>query len=315
MSAKALAPSARLLAIVRTREQLNELTAAILPNRSRLFADVSLEIPDVDGSPELAFIRTASWLYVHYFEAGRVGVKFLVRRSAIGNTSGLGDDHLDIVHALRTWSQHNLNPTSAHDIAIAEKVEQWFERTCGTRVPRTVEHWNSLLSSLLAEAEDFFRRLQVALATIEADEDRIIICGQWEDRLTRDWPAHRFHGLIARVGSDLGRDSLDAIAFFDRYSSVFRDGLRLASDDSDLEREARKLIERALLSEALMVMPITGDDVMSHFSVAPGPEVGRLLECARQLYERDPCDREALLRRMEEACGAVPASVSPDGSP
>src|SRR6266498_4437139 len=108
-------PSARLLDLVRNREQVDGLARALLPSRSPVFGFVSLPIPDVDGAAELALIRTASWLYVHYFEVGRVGVRFLVRRNATPKVRGHGDEHLDVVHALRTWSQHNIDPTSAHD--------------------------------------------------------------------------------------------------------------------------------------------------------------------------------------------------------
>lgn len=303
------APSASVLTLVRLRDQLNDLTVAILPSRTPLFQRVSLALPDVDGSPELAFIRTASWLYVHYFEAGQVGVRFLVRRNATVAPVGHGDLHLHVVHALRTWAQHNINPTSESDVAVAETCEQWFERACGTRVPRTDEHWKALLDALLSEAAAFLERLQQAVSAIESDEDRSVICGQWEDRLTRDWPAHRFHSLIASAASDLGRDALDPVSFYARHGHALREGLKLVTDDSDLDQEARKLVERALLSDVVAVLPITGHDVLAHFDVVPGPEVGRLLECARRLYDQKPCDKDTLLGRMTASCGARAAGL------
>lgn len=291
--------SSNFVEIVRYRDQVNNLAAAILPSRSRVFGSVSLSIPDIDGASELAFIRAASWLYVHYFESGRIGVRFLIRRSA------REDEHMTLVHALRTWSQHHLDPTSQRDIQISITCESWFDGRCGTRLPRTEEHWGTLLESLLAEAANFLAKLVDLVSAIESSEECDIICKQWEDRLKRDWPAHRYHGIISAVASDIGRTELDPITFYNRIGQVLRDRLSELSDDCDFETEVRKLVERALLTETASVLPITGLDVMNSFSLGPGPEVGRLLAGARKLYEDEPCNRETLLERMKAEYGRV----------
>lgn len=293
-------PSSQLVDVVRVRDQVNNLAQALLPSRTPVFGAVSLPLPDVDGGAELAFIRAESWLYVHYFEVGRVSVRFLVRRNATGAARGLGHEHLDLVHALRTWSQHSIDPTSKHDAAIAEVCESWFERMCGTRLPRTNEHWMTLVHALLDDAYVFLTLLLDLLAAIEGDDDRDVICRQWEDRLKRDWPAHRHHELIAIAATDLGRGALDPVAFYDRHGHVIREGLRLLSEDCNFEEEARKLIERAMLTETAAVLPITGRDVMDVFDISPGPQVGHLLERARRMYEEQPCSREALLLRLRD---------------
>ncbi len=305
MASRRRLPSARLVDLVRSREQVDGLARALLPSRSPVFGAVSLPLPDVDGAAELAFIRTASWLYVHYFEVGRVGVRFLVRRNPRRAGHGQGDEHLDVVHALRTWSQHNLDPGSERDARVAETCSNWFEPRCGTRLPRTETHWRALLDALLDEAQVFLNRLLSLLAEIERDDDRDIICQQWEIRLERDWPAPRYYSLITVVAADLGRQALDPKAFYDRHGHTIREGLRLVSEDWDLETEARKLIERALLTETASLLPITGHDVMEFFAIVPGPRVGHLLECARRLYDEQPCDKEELLQRMTEGCDKV----------
>ncbi|WP_141683506.1 hypothetical protein [Streptomyces sp. F-7] len=289
--------SSHFLDIVRYRDQANNLATAILPSRSRVFGSVSLAIPDIDGAPELAFIRAASWLYVHYFEAGRVSVRFLIQRTA------REDEHMTLVHALRTWSQHHLDPTSHRDIQISVTCEQWFDGRCGTRLPRTDEHWGTLLESLLAEAAGFLAKLVELVSAVESAEERDIICQQWEDRLKRNWPAHRYHNVISAVAADIGRNELDPVAFYNRNGQVLRDRLKELSDDCDFETEVRKLVERALLTETARVLPITGLDVMDSFGLGPGPQVGRLLAHARKIYDDQPCSREVLLERMKAEYG------------
>ncbi|MEU1167362.1 hypothetical protein ABZ372_46685, partial [Streptomyces sp. NPDC005921] len=63
---------------VRLRERIDDLSRALLASATPVFGTVSLPTPNVDAAPELAFIRSASWLYSHYRETGRVGVKFLM---------------------------------------------------------------------------------------------------------------------------------------------------------------------------------------------------------------------------------------------
>ena len=292
--------SSRLMDVVRRREQLDTFTQLLLPSASRLFGGVSLPLPDVDGGPELAFLRTASWLYVHYFEAGRVGVRFLVRRNVTASPPGHGDEHLNVVNALRTWTQHNIDFLSAHDARLTEVTTAWFEKGCGTRLPRTDSHWALLLQTLLVEAQAFLDRLLDLVTSIERDDDCAVICEQWEARLKRDWPAHRFHELISVVAADIGRAALDPVAFHNRHGGSYRDALRLLSEDCDIDVEARKLVERTLLAESDDVLPITGLEVMASFGIPPGPDVGRLLEVGRRLYREQPCTADVLLQRMAD---------------
>lgn len=289
-----------LVEVVRLRDQADQLAEALLPSRSRVFAEVSLPLPNLEGSSELAFIRTTSWLYVHYFEVGRVSVRFLVRRGDRQPGSRHGDSHLDAVHALRTHLEHSLDPTSKSDVAIANACSSWFEANCGTRLPRTENHWRELCAALINEARAFLLRLRELLGQIEHDTDRAIILRQWEDRLERDWPAHRFHELIATVAADIGRDALEPVVFFSRHASTLSEGMRLLREDCDFQIEARKLVERAMLSETSSVLPVTGQDLMDAFQIPPGPEVGRLLGVVRSLYEASPCGREELLQRVAE---------------
>jgi hypothetical protein len=299
--------SSQLIELVRLREQVDRLAQALLPSRSLVFGSISLATPNVETNAELAFIRTVSWLYSYYFELGRVGVRFLVRRNATAAAGrGHGHEHLDLVHALRTWSQHSINPSSGHhDARIAEICETWFEMRCKTRLPRLDEHWHLLLAALLDEACDFMALLLSLLDAIEHDDDRDVICQQWDDRVMRDWPAHRYHGLIAKAAADLGRNALDPVAFYERHGQSIRDALRLLSDEADLEVEARKRIELTLINETLVTLPITGHDVIEYFDVRPGPVVGQIMMHALRLHQEEPCGRDELLERLRLVCGEL----------
>jgi hypothetical protein len=152
----------------------------------------------------------------------------------------------------------------------------------------------------LSDAQAFLRLLLDVLGAIENDDDRDVICQQWEERLKRDWPANRYHEVIAMAAVDLGRTALDPVAFYNRHGHVIREGLQLLSEDCDFESEVRKLVERAILTESGTVLPITGRDIMDAFDINPGPRVGHLLEHARHIYQEQPSDREVLLQRLQK---------------
>jgi hypothetical protein len=139
------------------------------------------------------------------------------------------------------------------------------------------------------------------LGDIEGDGDRDVICQQWEERLKRDWPANRYHEIIEMAAVDLGRGALDPVAIYNRHGHAIREGLQLLSEDSDFRSEARKLVERTILTESGTVLPVTGRDIMIAFDISPGPQVGHLLERARDLYKENPFDRETLLQNLHGA--------------
>ncbi len=274
-------------------EQVNTFSRSLLPTRAEVFDRVSVRPPEFGSTPELAFVRATSWIYVLYFEAGRASITYLSR----GN-----DDlkaHQALVRSLRTWSHHNLDPTSDRDTAVEKTCTDWFRQCCGTRLPREGDHWTLLCLSLLVEAGEFLDDLLVAISEIESDPDCVVLVDDWERSLSRNWPAHRFHTLISSVSSDAGFSTIDPVAFHDRYGATFREQLRLLDDGCDLDSEMRKLIEIKLITESEERLPCTGQDVMEHLGIGPGPEVGQLLRRAKAIFDlTGPCSKDELLTRL-----------------
>ena len=71
----------------------------------------------------------------------------------------------------------------------------------------------------------------------------------------------------------------------------------MAEDDDPTEAVAR-LIERDLLEYEDRLLPISGMDVMTHFGMSPGPEVGTMLRHARELSQQGVRGKEELLERL-----------------
>ncbi|MEV5793183.1 hypothetical protein [Streptomyces sp. NPDC052192] len=304
MPQTASTPKDQLVEFVRLRERIDDLSRALLDSATPVFGSVSLPTPNVDAAPELAFIRTASWLYSHYKEVGRVSVKFLMERPAVQSLPEIRA-HERLVHALRTWSQHTISPAPGnHDRAILKTCSDWFEEACAVLLPSSDEDWRQALNVLLGESCAFISQLTKQVEDIRADDARPQICQQWEDRISRDWPAHRFHEIVSTVASDMGRSTIDPVALFRRSENEIRRVLRI-TNESDLEFAARQCIERVLLTEVSKLLPITGRDIIDVLGVEPGQKVGELLQEARRLYEERQCTPEELLDRLLPLVGSA----------
>src|SRR5262249_34934235 len=143
---------------------------------------------------ELGFMRTVSWLYVLYHEAGRPSVAFLcgLLHGYDLDPDGRIAAHLALVQQLRTFLQHNLDPGKPHDTQIWTACEEWFQRHCRTRVPVENDHWDGCLLALLDEARRFFQALSGCVRAIEGDEARQDVVDQWVFRKSRYHPPHQF---------------------------------------------------------------------------------------------------------------------------
>src|SRR6266581_7839188 len=147
MSTKAQSLMFSILILV---EEINRVASRINEGKEDVFGVISLPMPKFTP-PELGFIRTTSWLYVLYFEAGRVSVQFLFERfSAFGLDPERNiSPHLGLVQQMRTFLQHNLDPRKEQNRRIQEDCEKWLEEHCKTRVPELDRQWNRCLEGLL----------------------------------------------------------------------------------------------------------------------------------------------------------------------
>jgi hypothetical protein len=206
--------------------------------------------------------------------------------------------HVDITRKLRTLLYHNIDPTSDSGSATRADCEDWFATACGTKVPGDATHWDACLRREARDAWEFLTTLLTVLRHIEADDNRAQIIQDWQSRIMRHHPANSFDPIVSAAAIDMGKPTVDVVAFRGRHLSRWQTALEALDDSYDFETEARRLIESSLLKEAEPALPITGRDVIRHFGVSPGPEVGRLLALAKAHYDRRPCTREELLAAL-----------------
>lgn len=291
---------AKMYEIIQCITIINKLTSSITFKKIIAFEDTSICMPKFKPA-ELGFIRMVSWLYVHYYEVGKISVKFLIEKSQYFKLSNLDEStkHFKRTNNFRTYLQHNLDLKKERNLLIQTECEDWLKNKCDTCIPESEEDWKKCLDSMMNDAVIFFNMIKNCLQQIERDNNWNQISEEWVIRQNRCYPPHIFDEMINEVATDIGREYIDAVKTRIKFYSSWTKELENKIGKFDLKKEARKLIEHALITEMTPVLPITGRDLMDKFGLEPGTEIGRLLTEANKSYQSSPCTGEELLERIK----------------
>ena len=286
--------------ILRIREKINGIVAKMSEDLV-VIKSISLKEPRFLVAIH-TFYTTISWLYVWYYEVAKVNLDFLSERA-----NGLKLDpnrhvktHREIVHAFRTFLQHNINLEKTEDLAIQAKCYKWARMHTSLDEPETEEEWRLCLVALLGEAKRVFGILLEVVTEICNDEAREETFAIWRSRINRHHPAHEYDDIIQATAAEMGLLHVDAVALRKRYVQKWNRKLSVLKAGYDFEYEARRMIEHTLLNEESLPMPVTGKDIIIGFRIPPGPKVGALLQEAQKIFRAKPCTREELLRKLRE---------------
>lgn len=299
MSRGALSLSDVMLDILTLRKNIDRLSRNL--TQRQIFGESEFNIPNFTNS-ELGFIKTVSWLYIHYYELGKVDVNFLLLKFKVYSIDPKEEHsaHYDLVHHLRTYLQHNLDLTKQRNQKMEQYCGSWFRSVCATSYPNTSDDWEQCLKKLLVDARNFLDEIIICIQNIEADESIDQIIKDWNFYRDRYHPPYEFENLISKVASDMGRDLIDSNKLCKKFYNDWKKALEHLNPGYSFEIEARKLIEYTLLTEMTSVMPITGIDIMSYFEVEPGPRVNELLKIAKKIFEEELCNKDDLLKKIKE---------------
>ncbi len=268
--------------IVTIKDNINRLASKV-KDIDYVFENISLEMPKL-SHPELGFLRIVSWLYVLYYEAGKINVDFICQRFRAYNIDS--DEtlqmHFSNVHDLRTFLQHNLNLEHEHDSKIDKICSDWFKSNCSTWVPNSDSEWDSCLESILSNSIQFLNGLESCFREIEKDDSYTQIIEQWIFKRQQYHPPHEFESVIQLTANDIGRDNIDSKKICNKYMDGWKKELQLLKSDYDFEYEVRRRVENVLLNDVSLI--ITGKDIIDR-GIIPGPDVTAYLKKADLIYK------------------------------
>lgn len=268
--------------ILKLKNEINNLVSDI-EDIYFVFDDVSLEIPAF-LHPEIGFLRVTSWMYVLYFESGKVNIDFLCELFEAYNIDETKEKqlHLTYIHDLRTFLQHNLNYEHEHDITINKNCKLWFRNNCKTSAPSTKEQWENCLKSILNESIEFLKSLRSCIQNIEIDDSYEQIISQWVFRRKQYHPPHEFERIIELTANDMGRENINAKKLCNKYINDWRKELELLKVDYDFDFEVRRRVENVLMNDVQLI--VTGKDIIE-CGIQPGPEIEKYLKKAELIYK------------------------------
>lgn len=273
-------------------------------------SEITVRPPAREGD-EASFLRLVAWSYVMVFEAGRVVVPYLMEmRVYRGEPCSDPKKACRNIHALRTWSSHNLGFGSERDVEISQRVRLWFKDACGKYPPGDTGSWERCFQALCSEIEIIATYCQrVVTSELSDPDDGEAARADLRRRIERAWPAQEYHILVEDVAVRLGIP-IDTKKFSNSRLAKWRQFLETLPGQDDPKGHMIRLIERDLLDLAADVLPIDGRDVMKALKLKPGPAVGDALLRARELYRSGIRESEVLLDHLNRSL--VPDTVAPN---
>ena len=261
--------------------------------------------PPVGSKDEASFLRLIGWNYALLYESGRVTIPFLLRLPAVtgGSQTGLAGAR-GLVRSLRTWSSHNLG-LSDHDVSVSREALGWFNNTCGTQSPSDPNEWEACFAALCKEMNGIMAHCKdVVDSVVRSTEDGGATVADLLRRLDRNWPPHEFDKLLSDICFRLGA-SVDGPKFRSTRLQAWREHLDNLPDGENLQSHMIRRIERDVLDYLNNLLPIDGRDVIEILGVEPGPDVGKVLNHARQLLASGIRQRETMLHHLLDVSQTV----------
>lgn len=252
--------------------------------------------PPVDGGGEISFLRLVAWGYVLLFEAGRISIPFLLRTSGAYERQRAS---MEIIHALRTWSFHNMGLDSERDMRRSRQVERWFIECCGQSPPEDRASWNVCFDRASDLVGEVVQQCQRAVAELLATGDEQAVIADLKHHLERSWAPDRFDALLGDVATRLDV-RVDVAKFRRARLDRWRSFLREQPADDDPANAVERLMERDLLEYIDGLLPISGRDVIAQFRMPPGPQVGAALRIARELFAAGTRGKGELMAALQD---------------
>ncbi|SMC50945.1 hypothetical protein SAMN02746065_103116 [Desulfocicer vacuolatum DSM 3385] len=281
------------------------LNSAVNDLRNGLCAQVSdnalLSVksrPPAGNNDEASFLRLTTWCYILIFEAGRVGIRYLLKvPPPLGDLarSESANKICNNVNLLRTWFFHNLD----FEDTKRKEVSNWFLAQCKVISPTEKKHWKACIKGLCKEGTELIVYCNEVLSKIAAsEEDKEIFFEDLINRIERNWPAYEFDKLVSNAASHIG-ENLDVVKFRNIKLSTWRQYLEQQPEDADLRREATRIIERDVHDHFRSILPVTTQEIMTVLGLDPGPEVRDAIELSRSLFNDGVRDPETLLEQLK----------------
>ena len=258
-------------------------------------SEINVRPPARDGD-EASFMRLVSWSYALIFEAGRVTVPYLLELQK-SNVNATFDPKSTrkLVHALRTWSFHNLGFTSDHDLELSRCVYRWFLKTCDVTQPDNDAEWHACYHALCIDVIQMVEHCQKAITfVLSAPDDGQTAIVNLRHRIHRSWPVSEFDKIVSDAATRLGM-KIDTQKFRGKKLNKWRNFLDGIPEEDNPISQMTRMIERDLLDCSTDILPIDGRDVMNALDIDPGPKVGVALHHARKLFRSGIRDRKQIL--------------------
>jgi hypothetical protein len=251
------------------------------------------------NSFELCFKESVSWLYMLFFEAADLNLKFAtakIKDFAIPvNNNGL--EVIKLIQGLRTTQQHLMDIEKPDDNDKISYCIEWYKQCVSREKPQDEKEWEKCLHELLDMATGLLGAIFICVAGFASNEFSDIIKESWDRLINRSYSKHDWELVLIKVLEDYGMSHYNTLYIASKELDKWREKLKILKDGFDFSKEARRIIEYYLQTHDLW--PATGQDLID-LGVKPGKGLGEMIIKAKSLYYEEPCSKEELLKRFKK---------------
>ncbi len=260
----------------------------------------NIESPLKTTDPELRFLRLVSWAYTTLWERSFPNMKIAISSLHVYNMEKIGlTECRDNVQKLRTFFQHSMEFSSAHDQQTLATTNEWFRNSIGRSYPEHSDY-EPCANHLLDEIHTCVFNVVEFLRNLQSDElGEATIVKQWKRERETTWPKYKIETLVSSTVKRLARSDLSVRAITDQLLKEIQQRLSVAAVDSNLEQVVVDIVEHALSTKFKMSMPVNAKDIIA-LGVEPGQRLGEILKDLREKFEGGMTNKESLLEEARK---------------
>lgn len=255
-----------------------------------------------ESPSELGFVYLIAYLYILYFESGKVNLDYIIEKMDVYNgESGIFKSHIKEVNNFRTFLFHNLDESKKKDRPKVLDCKMWYQDVAGVQIPFLDNHWEKCFNKMLDDNQKLIRAVTKCLKSIQVDPMRDYIIEEWKFKVESRIEKHECYDLVVEVSSYLYKRVNVEKLLNDKFSNWKKElKYEKLSSKSEYLIEMKKVIEKDLIKEVPKRLPLTGSDLIDILNVKPGPQIGEILKYAAELWiVNDEFTKAELLEKIK----------------
>lgn len=290
--------------IIRIMTSIDVITNELTSKRISSFF-FGLKISSDFTCAEAAYLRIVSWLYILLFEDfSSNNINFITQKFEFyGISIDQFNNFKKLIHSSRTILQHSIDLKKSTDLEKIREYEYWLRNEVNRIEDLNDKDWEKCCIYLLLEFSFILESIQKILSEIQMNKEFLnIVIQDWINYNMNSLSYNTYENVVLKVLTNLDLEFVPVESFLRKNHDKWQTEIR-NSKGKDVKIILQRMVERDVLyalETYTIPLPLSGNDIMEHFELKPGPKVREYLQQAMQIFIKNPCSKDSLLSLLEK---------------